>query len=118
MTDINAIKARAKAATPGPWDWHKNAHPNCNGTQWGWVSGPDGNVCFSGVQAGKDAIFIAHAREDIPALITEVERLNLDLKAANKRAERLAKKCRDARRELRRFENMTDEELGEYLAGM
>ena len=32
-------------------------------------------MCWSGVQSKIDADFIAHAREDIPVLIAEVERL-------------------------------------------
>lgn len=65
---LKAIEERAKAATPGPWtpkrlrqnDWH--------------LRGPDG-IVFAEVEDDADAAFIAHAREDIPALVEEVRRL-------------------------------------------
>ena len=83
MTDdeLAAIKARAEAATPGPW-----------ARDMGHIStvcslGPDGRVLAkfahfhrngsweSTVQDDENAAFIAHAREDIPALLAEAERL-------------------------------------------
>lgn len=100
--DLAPIEARAEAATKGPWDtlggnlvraiaadrelavpifrseapvdWHKNkrlTHP-----------------VF--VRAYRDevnnATFIAHAREDIPALIAEVRRLREELREVRQRA--------------------------------
>ena len=66
--DLDPIKARADAATEGPW-----------GVEDARVFGDDGRtqVCtLSGTRAWlPDAEFIAHARTDIPALIAEVERL-------------------------------------------
>ena len=66
--DLNAIKARANAATEGPW-----------GVKDARVFGDDGRtqVCtLSGTRAWlPDAEFIAHARTDVPALVAEVERL-------------------------------------------
>lgn len=71
--ELDAIKARAEAATAGPW-------------MAGGTGRHEGTV-FAGVmrlgrffdQSGDDAEFIAHARSDIPALITEVERLRDEL---------------------------------------
>lgn len=51
-TELDAIEARANAATPGPWD-----EPG-----------------FSALDAC-DARFVAHARTDVPRLIAEVRRL-------------------------------------------
>lgn len=73
---IAEIKARAEAATPGPW-YHvlsaivgtttrpddDNTTCICN-TEWGNATNVQPN-----------AEFIAHAREDVPALLEEVERL-------------------------------------------
>lgn len=61
--NIAAILARAKAATPPPWSAAKDsilapAHPA-------------GLIAASSSRA--DAVFIAAAREDIPALCTELE---------------------------------------------
>jgi len=71
------IKAREHVATPGPWEEKTNRHPQCNGEPWGWISGAAGNITWSGYVGKTNADFIAHARTDIPALISEVERLNV-----------------------------------------
>ncbi|MFR1804773.1 MAG: hypothetical protein ACLSWS_22490 [Faecalispora jeddahensis] len=62
-------------ATPGPWEEKTNRHPQCNGEPWGWISGAAGNITWSGYVGKTNADFIAHARTDIPALISEVEQL-------------------------------------------
>lgn len=80
MLDLEAIKARANAATKGPWF--------CNGdivqldTDRRAGVSLDQVLCDKRVLAicrfGKyaDSNFIAHARDDIPSLIAEVERLS------------------------------------------
>lgn len=67
------IKVREQAATPGPWE-----------------SGQYGAVCTTNgfklcnVEGHNNAAFIAHARQDISALVAEVERLQAaQLKAFN-----------------------------------
>lgn len=70
------IRARCEAATAGPWwhDWNMGGSPNevwVSGDSWGLICTTDGGVG----DEDKDAEFIAHAREDIPALLAEVERL-------------------------------------------
>ena len=92
--DLNAIEARAKAATPGPWGWYdppgagygpqiesEEQHARWGGMACVLVTAEvcsacreRGAPCLSGKQEDKD--FIAHAREDIPALTAEVRRLN------------------------------------------
>lgn len=80
MTDeeLDAIENRAAEATPGPWDRE-------------WYDGPIGIVSEAEGVADEDALiacihmdcvssrnvwingeFIAHAREDVPALIAEL----------------------------------------------
>lgn len=78
--ELAAIKVRAEAATPGPWD----VEPDDGGADWhgfatkasirtaGWSDGA--GWCKYGFDAA-DATFIAHARTDVPALLAEVERL-------------------------------------------
>lgn len=79
MTDeeLDELEALANAATPGPWN---------SGTAFccpdmGWLANPKGKVC--NLEASKkthsllaeDAQFIAACREAVPALISEVRRL-------------------------------------------
>jgi hypothetical protein len=62
--ELKRIRARADAATPGPWTtWEKNP------TDEYYAS------CFPA-----DEEFIGHARDDVPALLDEVERLRTALK--------------------------------------
>lgn len=88
MTDeeLNAIEARAKAATEGPWralpceDWKGH----CDG-----ILRPDGLMVVktdSGCYPPEmpDALFIAHARSDVPALVEEVRRLRRTLEIVRK----------------------------------
>lgn len=89
MIDIDAIRARAEAATPGPWEW------NTERFKGGWSGitgkdnaeilfpnhcndGDDGYAWFEDFPNDADAAFIAHAREDIPALLAEVDRLTAE----------------------------------------
>jgi len=72
---LSAIEQRAAAATPGPWasasDSETGALPIiCGVTQYGEVQ-----YLIDDVATLRDAAFIAHAREDVPALCAEVRRL-------------------------------------------
>ena len=60
------IKAREQAATPGPW----------YADGWGLFDDIQGELVELH-DTDPDAQFIAHARTDIPALVAEVERLNV-----------------------------------------
>jgi hypothetical protein len=115
MTDAELveIEARAAAASDGPWRIHLGGLPIDDGDalagdgeapdgaahesrfvadfgRW-WVLSEDpdedwvvhGNV---GRWHGRDAIFVAHAREDIPRLLTEVRRLRAELDRADHQA--------------------------------
>ena len=95
MSRLEEIKARAEAATPGPWQWREDEpaslvhvtdprlHP------WNVLKAPDWGPTLA------DAAFIAAAREDVPWLLAEVERLTAErdaLIAVGKRqAARLAR---------------------------
>jgi len=60
------IKARAEAATPGPWgavDFALSTYCGFN------------NDSLAEPSTFEDAVFIAYSRQDIPDLIAEVERL-------------------------------------------
>ena len=88
---LEAIKERANKATEGPWKIFEDSEVKggCQiGTVWDHpqAKGPVGIVNLAtSVTGGEikncvyiqddDARFIAHARQDVPALIAEVERL-------------------------------------------
>lgn len=70
---LDSIQRRVGSATEGPWSHWSGWH------QWDNFVKSDSNEGLYTVadvisEAG-DAAFIAHAREDIPALLAEVERL-------------------------------------------
>ena len=73
--DLDAIKARANAATPGPWDAYRpremyRLYEVCSTTP----SGMEEVLAeVSGYNASNDAEFITHARTDIHDLLDEVD---------------------------------------------
>lgn len=76
--DLDAIQARADAATPGPWhldDEHIGVWTSA-------VDAPGGAICEPsdpyprGLNHPLENMrFVTHARQDIPALVAEVRRL-------------------------------------------
>ena len=71
---LNAIQARLDAATPGPWGCYGDgAHEVFDAGEYG--DGDRGEVVAAVIDRLSDAVFIAHAREDIPGLLAEVERM-------------------------------------------
>lgn len=81
--DLDGIKARVEAATPAPWQRANHV------VDMGPPSDSPFAVCHSDADPSpspQNAEFIAHAREDVPALIAEVERYRDTL-------EDLAKDC-------------------------
>jgi len=76
------IRKRADKASPGPWKKETDtfgddtsAYKRCY-----WLTGPQFiEVDGSYFHNRDDALFIAHAREDIPRLVDQVERLRMEL---------------------------------------
>ena len=66
---IEAIRGRAEKATAGPWY-------TASTTDGPWIIEENGNIISGTCAHVSDGGFIANAREDIPALLAEVERLN------------------------------------------
>lgn len=62
--DLEAIRARCDAATPGPW--------HVEGGRAVWTPG---DMHIGDQRKAEDANFIAQGRQDVPALVAEVERL-------------------------------------------
>lgn len=80
----DAIRARAEAATDGPWTAH-------NMERAGWLietpeSREAGEYPAAEVREGRDAEFIAHARTDVPALLDALD-------AAEAEIDRLRAEC-------------------------
>ncbi len=88
MTDaeLDAIRARAEAATPGPWGITADSKPNDFD-----IAGPEPGDTRGMFWREEDAGFVAHARTDVPALLDEVKRLRALLKAPMTDAERAAR---------------------------
>src|SRR3990167_8085811 len=76
--DLAAIKARADAATAGPWHWTEDGLEDANNQYV--VAGNFSCEAYAGKEA--DAAFISAASSDVPALIAEVDRLRAALEAA------------------------------------
>lgn len=78
--ELGAIKARADAATPGPWETLVAGTGIRGGVPYAWLGPVKGDRVMPVLErqnAGTvaDAEFAAHARTDVPALVAEVERL-------------------------------------------
>lgn len=96
---LNEIKARAEAATPGPWEVEKDSDVKDIDfgpiLDWPWrIWGPDQAplIDFSGGcdVRSEDAEFIAHARTDIPRLLEEIT----SLQAKNAKLDKALGDCR------------------------
>ncbi|KQU33528.1 hypothetical protein [Rhodococcus sp. Leaf233] len=70
--ELDAIQARADAASSAPWVWRDGNNPRAG--IYGSVRDANGDY-VSGSFDVRDAEFIAHARTDIPALIARVRAL-------------------------------------------
>lgn len=78
--DLTAIRERANQATPGPWiNGHNTAERHSGVTSNG--DGYEGARIAEVPSSAPDAVFIAHAREDIPALLDYVDTLTARLAA-------------------------------------
>jgi hypothetical protein len=82
--NLDAIEARANAATPGPWAVYEKPDP------WGYwaVQDADGKDVFDDGSAGAeygqtcsiaDRDFLVAARTDVPALVARVRELEAEL---------------------------------------
>lgn len=80
--DLTAIRERAEKATEGAWVaeeiWTNDFNIYPKGSS-GYIAKVNGDSPFlEGIKTNgeSDAAFIAHARQDIPKLLAEIERLN------------------------------------------
>lgn len=77
MTDeeIAAIRARAEAATPGPWETDDVESWYVYKVERGSGVATEVAEFLSRMLRQSDAAFVAHARQDVPDLLAEIERL-------------------------------------------
>ncbi|MFL1998526.1 hypothetical protein VYF65_004326 [Lysinibacillus irui] len=76
---LNAIKERVAKATSGPWLVEESRYEG----RFNAASADENYdlpACLMGIE---DAEFVTHAREDVPALVAEVERLSEELTQSN-----------------------------------
>lgn len=84
--DLDAIEARAKAATPGPYDVADDGGRNCHvrapgiGARTGYMD----TLAYmnTSVACKAEAELFAHAREDVPALVAYARELEEKLEAS------------------------------------
>lgn len=71
MTDaeLDEIRQRCEAVTPGPWSVHETPH----GYSIRWPHCVRATVAR--VWGIEDSAFVANAREDVPRLLAEIDRL-------------------------------------------
>lgn len=111
---LNAIKERAEKATAGPWEYVEFDNV---------IITLDDDYHFAmevaeEVGHGFDGPFIAHAREDIPALIAEVEDQAKTIKSLRKELLRATEILDDSYELLCDsiyYDHPTTDELSEYL---
>jgi hypothetical protein len=75
--EVGEIRARCVAATPGPWTAFIEGRDHESGSdciRTGDGAQADNDIELIGASAA-DYDFIAHAREDVPRLLTEIARL-------------------------------------------
>jgi len=78
---LAAIAARASAAASGPWRPMLEGHDHSSGSSCILTS--VGGIDLDGA-SDADIEFMAHARQDVPYLISELQRLAEILKSARK----------------------------------
>ena len=82
--ELAAMKARIEATTPGPWTSYFEGRDHFSGDSFIQTSTQDIYIAADDYAGGgghfaADQDFIAHARQDMPRLIAEVERLRAGL---------------------------------------
>lgn len=112
--DLEAISARADAATEGPWH---NEHDEFGCVQqgnYGWVApGPGPEYDVDSEQGKADAEFIAHARTDVPKLVYAVEKLIRERDSLGRRCAVRFGEAEEARAEASQARDERDKALAE-----
>lgn len=86
IEEVAKIEARERLATKGPWTKYYRVSPRGAHKQW-HIGNKDGACQITMTGHERDYDFMAHAREDVPALCATVRHLQKDysdLAAANR----------------------------------
>ena len=78
--ELEVIRNRCAQATPGPWKSFIEGRDHTSGSNFIMTGGEDFELSGGGTTADQD--FIAHARQDIPRLLAEIERLKRNAEEA------------------------------------
>lgn len=100
ITELEQIRQRAEAASPGPWEWRKYYEVEPDDPEMPILVSAAGNVLnfgdcttFYPIEGSPpntdDALFISEAREAVPKLLTEVETLITEKAAARRMLDEL-----------------------------
>ena len=87
--ELAAMKVRVEATTPGPWKSYFEGRDHTSGDSFIQTSTQDIYIQAEDYAGGGghfcvDQDFIANARQDVPRLVAEVERLQYLLQVATK----------------------------------
>ena len=87
--ELAAMKARIEATTPGPWTSYFEGRDHTSGQSFIQTATEDIYISAEDYAGGgghycADQDFIAHARQDMPRLIAEVEKLQEQLRQVAK----------------------------------
>ncbi|KQL18807.1 hypothetical protein [Cytobacillus solani] len=123
---LNAIRERAKRSTPGPWLWEKLTDVEDEwDTEMPMLVTTEGSAIMDfgdcetyypteGTPPNpNDAEFISSAREDVPMLLAEIERLERQLSQANG----LLSEAHDLLDDVHCYETETYEAISRYFNG-
>ena len=72
LLDLAAVRQRCAMATPGPWKSYIEGRDHTSGSNFIMSRGEDIEL-LGATEADQD--FIAHARQDIPLSLAEIDRL-------------------------------------------
>ena len=78
--NLDEIKGRCRAATPGPWGWQGTILRQERHYGDALLELTIQFICPNVPILEANCEFVAHAREDVPALVAEVERLRAALR--------------------------------------
>lgn len=88
---LDEIKARCEDATPGPWRVYTDVDYDYTKGDFLMIGNDSGDTVVEAIYGGYDANFIANARQDIPALLEYISKLEEDCDTWKRRAEERSK---------------------------